>query len=444
MNELKYSNSRSSKSNRGTLGSLKNQIKSLKITQSLNNNSSSTLRGSLNKPQLKNSLPRNNSQLSKKNMKSPVRKLIDNNVLQGYCDSIIESINQFSFDFYSQTSANILKNVAFSPISLFHLLNIFHSCSDDGTISELKSVLHLDKTDCEKYFSLLVDLLNNNFVNKNDASDLINVKCTALAKENFLLKKYIQTMETNFGVDLIESSFMLEEKIKTLNVSKLSDIFMILNNNLDLKLSWKREFNSINEKGTFTKPNNEQISIELMNIPKHRFLYSKNPKGYPIKLCEFPFLNEDYAFTILLPEKNSLKDIELKLNNRLFNELVKEMKFVEVNSVLPKFKIKDEFDLCNVLKALGANSLIDFSSKKHGLCVDKAFYTSTIDVNYKSVLASSETNVILTRESNPTVKANLDHPCEEFNCENPFLFYIRNKSSNLILFMGKLMVPDSE
>ena len=141
-----------------------------------------------------------------------------------------------------------------------------------------------------------------------------------------------------------------------------------------------------------------------------------------------------------MPEKKLIDQVEEKLNYELFDSLVKQMKYVEVNSIIPKFQIKDEYDLCKILRSLGVDSLIDFKSKKNGLCIDKGFYVTKIVVSDKTVSINSETNFILSRE--PSDKAIIDHPSEEFNCENPFLFYVRNKSSNLILFMGKLVVPN--
>lgn len=447
--------SKLSNSSKDTRESIKRQFQSLKITKSLNNDSKKSLD---NESKQRNSLNLNKFRLSKVNRKTsiqnknpivpiPSKKLIDNTVLFGYIEPIIESINQFSFDFYAQTYANIQKNIAFSPISLYHLLNIFHSCSDDTTFFALTKVLKISKLGSEKYFSLLVDLLNSNLDKNYPDKDEITIKCIAYSRENFLLRKYTDYMQAYFKVDLNQNSDDLNEYLKAyknVNIPILSDVFVLLSSSMNLKLSWKREFNLISEKGTFTKANNEIINIDLMSLPMQKFLYAKNPKGLLIKLCEFPFLNDDYAFTILLPEKNCIGDIETKLNNKLFNELVKEMKYVEVNSVLPKFKIKDEFDLCKVLKALGAESLFDFGKKKNGLCVDSSFYKTVIDVGYKSVEVHSETSAVLTREPSLPTKPSLDHPCEEFNCENPFLFFIRNKSSGLILFMGKLMVPDSE
>jgi serpin B len=216
---------------------------------------------------------------------------------------------------------------------------------------------------------------------------------------------------------------------------------MLINKTLDLKFEWKRHFKNLNEKGTFIKSDDVKFSIELMSILKHRFLYSKNPNNLPVKLCEFPFKDDIHVFTILLPEKNHLEKIENTLNDpKIFNELLDQMKYVEVNSVLPKFNIKDTFSLMDIFKQI--NMIADFDQKGYGLAVGGSFYSSFINVDFSFVNAKCSTNVVLARDSIFNQKNVISHPGEDFNCDNPFLFFIRNKHTRLILFMGKLMVPD--
>ncbi|CAF0718392.1 unnamed protein product [Brachionus calyciflorus] len=466
MEKSRSSNTSSKNSNRTTLGSLKDKIKFIKMNPSRNpsvntdknseksaNDKKNTKDDSVltSRKLVRNSFTINRTKLSQFNSSRPPKKstgkkskkLIDNPVLLNYVGSIIGSVNSFSFNFYKNALGNVSKNVAFSPVCLFHLLNILNSCSDEKNAKEIRNVLNLSKPDSEKYLPLLIDLLNYNF-DANKGTDHVSVKSKAFFKENFLLKKYADLIEANYGVELNEGTSQLKselDKLEKKNIfMKLSEVFMILNNSLSFDLAWKKEFNLTSQKGLFTKPNSEKISIELMNIPRNKFLYAKNPLGLPLKICEFPLSNEDYAFTILLPEREMIDIIEERLDYEIFDAIVREMRFVEVNTILPKFSITDELDLCPILRILGAESLVDFKNKKNGLCIDKAFYKTNITINEKSVSFNSDTNLILTRESFPNL--NLDHPSEELNCENPFLFYIRNKSSNLILFMGKLIVPE--
>jgi serine protease inhibitor len=119
------------------------------------------------------------------------------------------------------------------------------------------------------------------------------------------------------------------------------------------------------------------------------------------------------------------------------------MKLVEVGSALPKFRIEDRYDLTKVLAKTGLGSLCDFANRKDGLCIDEAFYTSSISVSGESVSVSSQTSMALCRDERlRDERAGVEHPCDDFVCDNPFLFFVRNRRTKLILFMGKLVVPN--
>ena len=368
-------------------------------------------------------------------------------------DALTESINRFAFDFYGQAAVNALKNVVISPLSLFYLLKIFYLTSDEEKAeAELSRLLHLDantnvnKSFLEKSFLTLLDKIK-----VNTGKDFFKLESSGYAKENFLPEKHVSKLAKNFGFDLDEKSdalasvyckMMSDYNENESLSSTTNDLFLILSNLVEFDLEWKTGFDATSEKGTFTKSNNEKIKIELMRINRNRFMYAKNPKGLPLRICEFPFKNEALVFTLLLPEKNALTQIESLIDNTLFNELIGHMKMTEVNSMLPKFEISDHYDLVKILNGLKADSLLDFNCKEDGLCIDKAFFKSQINVSYMSASGSSETNMVLSRNPDEMHHSCVfDSSCEEFNCQNPFMFYIRNVNTKLILFMGKLLVP---
>jgi serine protease inhibitor len=370
-------------------------------------------------------------------------------------EKLIESINRFSFDLYNLTCSNLNKNVVVSSIPLFTLLNIFHSADNGKTKNDILKSLGLSENAdffSGPNFEDLITILSQNFADntKNKRLDHFVSKTNVFSRDNYLRDKDIQMLKENFEADLIEETDKLTETFTNLqrsidvnihSVENLQHLFMILTNSLDLKLDWKRPFQDMSEKGSFEKPDGALISINLMNIPKHRFLYCKNPCDLPVKLCEFPFANEDFAFTIILPEKNTIDRVEKELNAEMFDKITAKMKYVEVNSVLPRFTVEDRFDLVKFLNQIGAGSLTDIENKDYGLCVSELFYKSKISVQNMTVVVSTETNAVLTRDEALNVDC-VDHPCEEFVCDNPFLFYVRNRHTKLILFMGKLVVPN--
>jgi len=168
-------------------------------------------------------------------------------------------------------------------------------------------------------------------------------------------------LKNTFKFDLNESTSNLiskyEKVIESHEISKNDhfskiDLFLILENFIDFNFDWKVPFDVTIEKAVFTKSNNEKVKTELMLLKNLKFFYSKNPRGLPIRICEFPFRNENFAFTIILPEVGSFLYIESVLNFTLFNQMVEEMKLTEVNSILPKFRISERSNLIKILQNL--------------------------------------------------------------------------------------------
>jgi serine protease inhibitor len=179
-------------------------------------------------------------------------------------------------------------------------------------------------------------------------------------------------------------------------------------------------------------------------------MYCKNPLGLPLKICEYPIGDrDDLAFVIILPARNSLQLIESQLNAALFEQLLAEMRPVELNSTLPVFTIHHRLDLRRVLIELGLSEMCEFSSRGNGLYASDAFCESSIKVGSKRIEARQHDCFLMRRGDE---EINNQAPIKDINvnkasankecfCENPFLFLIRNKRNRLILFMGKLVVP---
>ena len=379
-----------------------------------------------------------------------------------YIESLIESINKLAFDVYKHSCCNAFDNIVISPLSLFYLFKVFYLASTNRAEEDLSKLLHLkpnvklNKGLLEKSFLVLIENLKNSVNNSRDimgakAGSKFELNSEAFAKDAFLEENYFKMLKNNFKFDLNESTSSLVLKYDELatryKINKNDhfsqfDLFLILQNLIEFNFDWKIPFDATIEKATFTKSNNEKVKTELMRLNNFQFLYIKYPKGLPIRICEFPFKNEKFAFTIILPEIDRLSYIDNILDFNLFNQLIAEMKLTEVNSILPKFKINERSNLIKLLQSLNADSLINFNYKEHGLCLDKAFFDCEINVGYNSCVGSASTSLFLSRNPDECNDPDLfAHSCEEFNCTNPFIFFVRDVKSKLVIHMGKLIVP---
>ena len=151
---------------------------------------------------------------------------------------------------------------------------------------------------------------------------------------------------------------------------------------------------------------------------------------------------------ILLPnKKGGLKHVEEKLkNSHIVGELSKASKDkkVEVEVVLPKFKVEMKIMLKQYLKSLGMKDmfqtgLADFSGiSTAGLYVSDAIQKSFIEVNEKGSEAAAATAVMMHGESAMIFTG------ERFIADHPFLFFLRDKTTGMLLFQGRVMDPSNQ
>lgn len=361
-------------------------------------------------------------------------------------DSLIKALNDFSFDFYSQVAEGISKNIIFSPLSAYKVLQSMYMSSSGNPETELARILRiktntdqvLNKDQLAKSFSLLLKSFVDNFTISNCSN----------SKENFLKPEYIDQLKINSTLEVNENNDQLHQKFLALSEhftkeSEFTDeIFMILSNNTEFKSDWKTSFIPTTSPGCFTKANDEKLPVEIMKIPNSKLLYAKNPLKMPLKICEFPFMNESYAFTVLLPDKGSIEAIEKDLDSKTFSDLINSMRPKSVSTIFPKFLITDQFDLNKIIEKMGGEDI--FTQLPYSISIQNSFFQSQINIDYHSAAATANTHFILGKSENVDESSEpilTEHPTEEFKCDKPFVFFLRERNTGLILFMGKLMVP---
>ena len=115
----------------------------------------------------------------------------------------------------------------------------------------------------------------------------------------------------------------------------------------------------------------------------------------------------------------------------------------EVIVSLPKFKMISEFLLNETLEALGMTDAFDVASADFsgmtpdpvGLYISAVVHKAFVDVNEEGTEAAAATAVVMT------LRSAMPEPKPVFRADHPFIFVIRDKSSDSILFVGRVMDP---
>lgn len=177
-------------------------------------------------------------------------------------------------------------------------------------------------------------------------------------------------------------------------------------------------------------------------------MYAKYPLGHPLKICEFPFNNDDLVLTIILPNKDSIESVESQLNSTFFDQILAEMRPRTINTTLPVFSVQSRVNMRTILESMDLSEICQESvgrrQDNHGLFISQALYECNISIGSKLVSADDTSCFLMSRQNirqeNQSDEDKKPEKCL-VSCENPFLFLIRNRRNKLILYLGKLVSP---
>lgn len=222
------------------------------------------------------------------------------------------------------------------------------------------------------------------------------------------------------------------------------DAVMYLVNAIYYKADWKYQFDpEKTQKQTFHISPEQKVMIDMMSVKETATVRVFQGQGF--RYVEIPYSTGQYSMGILLPEGYGLEEIEEQFSSA--NLATWRSQAVDANVVLkmPKFKLKQKMDnLKDDLMAMGLRIPFDFDPRNFTvvfdnptdwLKIDRVIHDAVIEVDEKGSEAAAATvvEVIETTSmpSGPKVLA----------LDRPFIFFIQEKHSGAVLFMGKLGNP---
>lgn len=345
------------------------------------------------------------------------------------------------------------KNSMVSPISVSLALAMLFNGADGNTKIQMEETLKkvgLSSNEINKSYKDLVSGLashdpkvelaisnaifyRNTFSVKNDFiatnKDYYNAEVSALdfSKTSETLSKVNNWVYTN-----------TKGKIdKIIEEVKQEDVMYLLNA-IYFNGEWKYTF-EVKEttNRSFTKTDKSVIQVPTMTTEK-QFNYTKQSD---FEMLEIQYGSGNYSMLILLPNEGKTvnKVISLMTKENLSN-WVKQLSEQKKMLYMPKFEFKYDNSLKDELTVMGmtdafneAKANLKGISDAGKLFVSEVMHKSYIKVDEKGTEAAAVTGI--------TVGVTSFNPNLYFNVNRPFVFVIREKVSNAILFVGKVVDP---
>ncbi|MCM2465718.1 serpin family protein [Methanoculleus oceani] len=374
-------------------------------------------------------------------------------------DSVAVGNNRFAFDLYRRLAAEPAHagdNLFFSPYSISSALAITCEGARGTTADEIASVLHLpeNKTLRRAGFAWLDAGLN-----RGSANYTLRTANALWAEETYpFLPAYIDTATRWYGANVTNLDFIsdpggsretinrwvereTEEKIRDLlppgSIDPLTRL--VITNAIYFKGTWVEQFD-VNETTDeeFRVAPNATVTVPMM----HGDAVYPYAETEALQVLEMPYAhgNEtELAMLVLLPREDNLTAAEEALDAERLAGLREALVSQNVRVSFPKFTLETGYPLPGVLAAMGmptafANDAADLSGMDgtRDLFVTGVFHKAFIDVNEEGTEAAAATGVIGGRGAAPI-----------FRADHPFVFLIVEKDSGTILFMGRVVNPES-
>ncbi len=368
--------------------------------------------------------------------------------------SIIQSGNKFTFDLLKNNNELAGENFMISPLSISLALGMTANGAKNNTLNEMLTVLGFDNVEIEdfnKFFKYIVAILLG-----LDDKVTLSIANSIWYNNNFnVLQSFLDVNQKYYNAEISALDFCSADAPATINnwvanatndkiteiIEQIGpDVVMYLINAIYFYGEWKYEFDkSQTENKKFYLHDGTAVEVPMMMMETELKYYSDGST----QIIELPYGNGNFVMNLLLPaNEQTPANLLNSLTVTKWNDWTKELHKREILLTMPKFKFEYEKGLIPVLESLGINDLFNGNADLSGingmggLCVSDVKHKTFIDVNEEGTEAAAVTSVevIYTGEDALT----------HIVMNRPFVFMIREVSTESILFAGVVANPNKE
>lgn len=363
----------------------------------------------------------------------------------------------FALDLYAQLRGSD-GNLFFSPYSISSALALTYAGAAGDTRSQMEKALHFPENgEVHAGFSRLRKHLVK--AAKNDGVDLKIANSLWPLKGDKFLKEYLSLVRKAYGARITPLDFSdseaarnrinawvedkTEGRIKEIVTPGSLDAMtrLVLVNAIYFKADWTRKFNeAFTQPALFFTGEDQPPEVQLMK-QESSFRYAHVED---LQVLELPYASGAFSMLVLLPDEfNGLEKLEASLSPEKLDLWLNSLAETDVEVFLPRFELSYPFRLDGALKALGMTDAFseaaDFSGMNgaHDLYLGAVLHKAFVAVNETGTEAAAATLAVM-------VTKGLSFPAANFRADHPFLFLLRDNASGSLLFMGRLVRPESK
>lgn len=383
-------------------------------------------------------------------------------------DRVADASTAFALELYQRVAADQKlkgKNLVLGPFSTWLALTMLSAGANGKTAEELAKVLHHPFP--EDRLLTAINALEGTIKHRTaDEDTVLRISARVFgAPDQPFVPAFLDAMAGRFGAPLATVDFGAPERarkrindwVKKQTEGKIpellkkniitSDIRVVLVSAMYLDAPWEFTIDpKMTSSGPFTRADGSTVQVPFMYYDDH--LPSAIGEGYAA--VEMPYQGGGLSMVIVVPQPtekfvgNKIRTTPAPSLDRLVEDLdpaslermLSEIKDNGIHLSLPRFAFSTHRKMLNDLKALGAPNAVragDYTRLLPG-GMDLRFveHEAFVQVDEYGTKAAAATAVGGGASHGPSVTA-----------DRPFLFLIREKATNTVLFLGRVMDPSA-
>lgn len=377
-------------------------------------------------------------------------------------EALVAGNNAFAFDLYHRIVRKE-SNIIFSPYSISQALAMAYAGAKGNMASEMAESLHFGLP--QKRLHAAMNALDRklagtggDLLGKSGEEFELHVSNAMWGQRGHkFLPEFLDLLAANYGagLQLVDFATSPEKAREAINrwaeretKGTIREIVppgginrstqMAIANAVYFEAKWLYEFDkSATRNERFYLLDGQVVRVPMMSQTRS-FLYGEG-KGYG--MVELPYVGEEFAMIIILPDKGNFEDFESELDEERWSEMVAQMEEIEVVLSMPKFEYESALDLKSPLSEMGMPSAFipqaaDFSG------MDGTRDLSIGQIAHKAWISADEVRTKATAVTAFfTIIGAIPRTQVVFMVDRPFIYVIRHRPTGSILFMGRVMNP---
>lgn len=386
-----------------------------------------------------------------------IERELDPQVTDEELASLVRAQNQLGVDLYRSLTAGSSANLVISPWSIGTDLAMVYAGASGSTAEEMRSVLHLELP--AERVPVVFNRLNLDLESRQREQVRIAAANKLWSTEGLpLLAPFVDTMSRSYGAPVAVTDFTSDDSRLAINEwvagrtnERITELFppgtidattrLVLVNAVHLDAQWYYPFNAeLTGDEPFTTIGGTQVTVPMMHFNEYLPTASSSRDGTACEpgMCwqavELPYSGDELSMVVIVPD--DLAAFEASLDASTLTGVFAALRHGGVHLSLPRFSFGSHASLDDPLAALGMASAFgsdaDFSAMTEGggLSIGAVEHGAFIEVDEQGTEAAAATGSAMLGSHGPTVPVT-----------KPFLFAVRDRETNAVLFLGRVGDP---